>query len=66
VAGVALNVSTTTYNFISSMKGAPRTIKTLAAYIETLRSFLESSHETTSHDLQCYQKSYRCRDTTIV
>jgi hypothetical protein len=45
VVGVALDASITTYNFISSIAGAPKAIKTLANHIENLKSFLEPFHE---------------------
>jgi hypothetical protein len=45
VVGVALDASTTTYNFLSSIAGAPKAIKTLAYHIKTLKSFLEPFYE---------------------
>ena len=45
VVGVALDASITTYNFLSSIAGAPKAIKTLAHHIKTLKPFLEPFYE---------------------
>ena len=44
IVGVALDVSLTTYTFISSVHGAPQEIETLAGHINNLKLFLEPFH----------------------
>lgn len=42
VVGVAFQMSHATYTFLSSITGAPKSIKTLASHIESLNLFLET------------------------
>ena len=51
VLGVTLQTATTTYEFISNIRGAPRAIRTLASHVNTLRQFLDGFHEVLSKDV---------------
>ena len=42
VVGVAFQVSGATYTFLSSIAGAPKSIKTLASHVESLELLLEA------------------------
>jgi Fungal N-terminal domain of STAND proteins len=46
--GVVLDASITTYTFVSSIKGAPRSLESLASHIFTLESVLSALKELTS------------------